>query len=900
MDLRLVVAALGACALFFPCGLRADVTRTVSTADELIAAVAEANAATETTVINLAAGEYAIPAASAPLQLTGPVQLVGADAETTVLTLEAGIKKQLLIVNHAHAKLEKLTVSEVDNSGSGAAVHCANGLIFECIFSGNKGKTGAHVSLAGGRLRNSRFVSSKTCATSAVYVNGAATIEGCTITGATCNSPAYGGGLTLDHASAVARNCLIYGNNNSSFSGGGVYMNSGTLEHCTVWGNVAGDMYSHCGDGVRYKGGVIRNCIVWGNGKNPFSERATANIEFALNNAAITNNIIETICAPGMGTIVADPRFVDPENGDFSLRPDSPAINAAFVANAADPVATDFTGWSRVETVDGSDALLPDIGCFEYRLPSGAIRCEIDASAVAGHEALTPTFTARVVGGDPASVYSCRWLVDGQVRAEGRTATIPFDAKGRYAVKAVVSDDGNPATTAESKPLVVRVGSQRLYCNTTGNGTWPYDTPETATNDVCEILASAAYVPGVQTEILVADGSYPINDWCAVLNRVKLVSADASVQPSFYGNHPSSGGVAFWALDGSLLEGFAVSDFVWANKQQGRSCVTAEGGSTIRRCTLDGNASTGSGAALTLKGEGTIGERLVISNNQTSSSGGGVFLDGKCVLRDSTISDNTVTANQHGGGIYANGKYAIVSNCVVRSNRIGTTKATESNARGGGIHSSSGNILIMDTKICGNFSYGGSGGVNLSGNHSTLVNCLIAENGARYGAHGFKNEQANQWPKLRNCTITANGVDPDGQVVATGTGAILEMSDVYNSIIAGNHGSEDATTTRAECIFNSCVPIDAIVVDPETGKDDNGNIKQAPGFVSGFRLSPQSPCKNNGSDSHTVFNQTAWDHFLPKSLVVVTDLAGNPRIKGRAVDMGCYEQFGGGMTIIMR
>lgn len=87
---------------------------------------------------------------------------------------------------------------------------------------------------------------------------------------------------------------------------------------------------------------------------------------------------LENAFTTGNGCLAADPKFVDPANGNFRLQPNSPCVNAGLNAdwmtsNAIDPV----TG-KRVKVLDlagvprlyGSNV---DIGCYEVWFPKGTI-----------------------------------------------------------------------------------------------------------------------------------------------------------------------------------------------------------------------------------------------------------------------------------------------------------------------------------------------------------------------------------------------------------------------------------------------------------------------------------------------------------------------------------------------
>ena len=71
--------------------------------------------------------------------------------------------------------------------------------------------------------------------------------------------------------------------------------------------------------------------------------------------------------------------------------------------------------------------------------------------------------------------------------------------------------------------------------------------------------------------------------------------------------------------------------------------------------------------------------------------------------------------------------------------------------------------------------------------------------------------------------------------------------------------------------------------------EDSGNIEADPLFVDGnpLEIPVKSPCRNKG------------DNALGSTASV--DVLGNPRIKGRKIDIGCVEEpLGPGFGILVR
>ena len=206
-----------------------------------------------------------------------------------------------------------------------------------------------------------------------------------------------GGGLCIRESKAnpnpaIIRNCLFafnettYDGTSSDSNGGGVLLVTQSniiMENCTIVSNNirnTGSSYKSGGIHQRW-GGTLKNCIVafntkcgqpedtayWNNDNNSIT---AANYINCCSDRAITK------FTAANGCIAADPKFVDPANGDFRLQPNSPCVNAGsnadwMTTNEIDPVTNrrkkvfDLAGVPRLY---GANV---DIGCYEVWFPKG-------------------------------------------------------------------------------------------------------------------------------------------------------------------------------------------------------------------------------------------------------------------------------------------------------------------------------------------------------------------------------------------------------------------------------------------------------------------------------------------------------------------------------------------------
>lgn len=230
-----------------------------------------------------------------------------------------------------------------------------------------------------------------------------------------------GAGISLFEATASIEACIVYEN------GCGIDLfdsYSCPIVNCAIFGHIAAEeaaeAYEPSGVGIRcgyatprlvnctvsgnsygiaceaYSGAELTNCIVQGNfERDVFLEEGELTATYS--NVGGMNH--------GEANIDADPRFVDAENGDFRLSPDSPCIDAGTVAEPMPEF--DLAGMHRV--MFGGKELRPDMGAFEYYIN--------ELAAVASGHAMILTWSS--LAGKSYSVLYSENLFTWEVAEEG-------------------------------------------------------------------------------------------------------------------------------------------------------------------------------------------------------------------------------------------------------------------------------------------------------------------------------------------------------------------------------------------------------------------------------------------------------------------------------------------------
>jgi hypothetical protein len=285
---------------------------------------------------------------------------------------------------------------------------------------------------------------------------------------------------------------------------------------------------------------------------------------------------------------------------------------------------------------------------------------------------------------------------------------------------------------------------------------------------------------------------------------------------------------------------------------------------------------------------GDISETNVITDNvyhvvYSSNVVSATVLDGFTVTRG--YADGSIVLQQIGGGMYNAGgsqtirhsvfshNYAVFGGGMYNDNASQvlqdvTVQHNTAQRSGGGVMNAQGTAMLIDTVFVSNTTELGDGGAiyNYYANNIRIINSLFVDNVAHKDGGVMFNEITD--PILINCTLSRNTSETERTYLYNWGGSHITMT---NSILWGNSDALGNNT-----IFGVADIAYSVV---QGGWSGTGNLDSNPQFMDAvkadFRLNSSSPAINAG-------DSTVSD--LP-----ATDLDGNPRIMGAAIDMGAYE-----------
>ncbi len=298
------------------------------------------------------------------------------------------------------------------------------------------------------------------------------------------------------------------------------------------------------------------------------------------------------------------------------------------------------------------------------------------------------------------------------------------------------------------------------------------------------------------------------------------------------------------------------------------------------------NAAGANKRAISIAADGVRLEHLTIrGGNLTAANnadGGGISVVGcndvqflSCVITNNLCNETLTGAVTRGGGIHAMNSSLTVSDCRIVNNQA--VSGSGGKAQGSGLCVENGSAVISRTRFAANAASGWANATFIGtalynvGGVVRVDNSLFSRNTTTKLAGGVYNESGTMG--LINCTVVTNsspGVQRAGGTFAVTNGILWwNGDDVSGTVSVAFCDIEDGDNNG----MDGCISLNPLFQGPATND---------------FRLLKDTPCGNRGKP-------IAW-------LADALDLAGDIRVKGGRIDMGCYESdaASGGTLFMLR
>ena len=319
-------------------------------------------------------------------------------------------------------------------------------------------------------------------------------------------------------------------------------------------------------------------------------------------------------------------------------------------------------------------------------------------------------------------------------------------------------------------------------------------------------------------------------------------------------------------------------------------------------------ACTAVNKAVTIIGNNANPEKVVLRNTAEATSDSSdrrvMSIKNAAAVVSGVTLEGGRTLKGNGGNLKISS--GMISNCVIRSGVV-TTDSIAEYGMGGGVEISGNGIVthcvITNNEVRGVSKKWSQGGAVVFPWESTgkLLNCLVAGNrwvtdseaASGTGSAGITYHDRTDGAVVENCTIvnnTISGLCGDGS--AAGVYCVWNNT-VRNTVIAGNRQGEMVSNVHLakdgnewKDRLNTCVTEDEL---PSGNKTCWTATLDA--MFRGYAAGDYNP-KIGGA----LVNRGATFPDVP-----ACDLAGNPRVFGKAIDIGCYEcQRKPGVVIVVR
>lgn len=634
-------------------------------------------------------------------------------------------------------------------------------------------------------------------------------------------------------------NCHLINCKAQDGEGGGGAMLGGNamLVDCVITNNLGGKrgpgVLVYAGGNYIYKGtnNVIRNCLIAGN-HNPSATQSGGGICSWSGDARIESCTVMYNSGPNCGGI-------DRTSGTLHV------VNCVVLHNETKKGMADEANIRNLTSCTYSCTLAPS------GLGTGCINTNDAVLEADGTGAYKLSFASACV--DAGS--SLGWMAGakdlwGNPRITGGTADMGcHEYVSAGALDCIFSQSASTAPTGSSVSFTAQVYGAGVSETTfkwdfENDGT--YDETINGSATVSHAFSNGTYSVRLRVE---ADGDYSeyLSPACLFVapGMTYVVPVNANAAAPF----------DTWETAATKM-----SDAIGA-VVDGGTVMVADG-------TYKPGATTTISKKLTLKSVNGAAATIIDGNTTVArlfqTALDGIVIDGFTIMRSN---------GGQGGGVQLNG--GTVRNCVFTlCNAASRSPAALLNP---------GRLVNCIITNCTSTSQGGTVEVwSGTTNTSQIVNCLVADNkntnlSNNFGGAIHKNAGN---VLIMNCTVVSNIINQSGKYAGINN-ATAAADAVRNCVVAFNYYVSGSTYTEMNvansgniqyCVIyptalNFAAFAGCKVADPLFRNIATGN----------YRLMPASPCIN------ACINYLGWWKSGDR------DLAGAPRVNGKAVDIGCYE-----------
>ncbi len=756
------------------------------------------------------------------------------------------------------------------------------------------------------------------------------TVTNCVVRDGTAkaNGNTAGGNLYVNNDAAIITDCEIYGGS-AHKRGGNVYLDKGLVCNCTIYNGVCDD---NIGGNVYQYGGTVSNCVIYcgtalNDGDNVRMNGGGTMVECVISNGVVkandkkgSNVYMDSTAKMSRCRLVGGSNTAAYNGGSLALGSSSAVAEDCLVEGSeCGGVLMTGTSYFYNSTVVSNQKY----GCWAWNNNQHFFNVVIYGNESEWNGNLPNNTSAEFSG--CASSGSARIVTDGNF---GVTVITDSDftnyANGDYrpAVGSALIDAG----TADPRGASASTTDLNGYLRS--SGTIDIGCYEFQKTDMVVHIDSAAYsqafAPSTVTFTHSSDNSaspenvaftYDFGDGSAEETTSESTIAHTYAEPGVYtvvisasnsvsGEFVEMTYTAYVQVSSSVLyvtPGNGAGTFPYDTPEKGYGSLKTAVQASLDGCTLllgagvhETSDQIAFSKAITIRGLGATPEAVIVRNTSTTPNSyyfRTMEMNNPTGRIENITIENGCVKNQFGGNLRL--VTGVVSNCVIRG---GLVVADNGNAGGAAVeiagsatltHCVISNNVVQGTSNSGS-SAGGAIYLPYGARRARVSNCLIAYNRyvtsgetVKQGAAGIRFNGDNNDTQIENNTIVANTVEGSLSDDSAGVLCTTWYGRLRNNIIVGNYETGKSSYTSAKIDLDHCTYVNNI--------DDATAFNIFKDFANGdFTLAIGSAAQDAGTTNSLA--------LLPS-----VDLAGNPRIYSKAIDVGCYEcQKKLGFAVIIR